>query len=344
MTDANRGTAAIFEALKKPAVAAALDAMAPDGRGIDYIVGSLRDAIKVTPAIKGLRVDSVVRCALLAAKLGLPLGEYGVYLTPRQGAAVPVIDYRALVDMALEHPGVAAINTGVIRDGDHFENDIGDTLKPITHRVLMGNRGPLVGAWADLIFTGGHHCADVMPEEEILACRPSSWQKTPWNSPHVGEMYRKTIARRVLKYAPKTPRLRMALAVEDAVDSGDETFGIELPASLEGKPPERGAPPPQRKEAAKPASAPEAVRGGETVDTGAPRMREALAADGAPQDDEAALAAARGDILADVDAVAHADPSVDARLREALKAYDGKIGNLKTLAELESLRKFVFAM
>ncbi len=236
--------AALFKRLNEPAVLKVLADLAPDGLKPEYFVSSLATVFQQSPTLVSLPLAGLIRCAYLAAKLGLPLGEHGVYIVPfkepKSGVkvATPVVDYRAMVELALQHPKVDAVASGVVFEGDEFDNNIGDLSTPIHHRVGLGSRGNMIGAWA-IVVESGQRVACVMNAEEILACRPNWWKSTPWaNADHEPEMWRKTVIRRALKTAPKASRLLEALRAEEKVDAGDHTAGVSLaiPADLEKAP------------------------------------------------------------------------------------------------------------
>lgn len=230
----------LFAALRKPKAVELLDALSP--RGSATMIASLGALVLKDPAILGCVPISVLQCATVALRLGLPLGEGGVYLTPRkvkkvvQGVetwelhAVPVIDYRALVELALEHPKIDAISSATIFEHDEFQCDLGDTRQPFRHVVdVRKPRGESIGAWACVISPSGHATGAVMSSAEIDAvCVPKRdgritnpiWVK---NRP---EMERKSVLRRHLKTCPRSARYLMAERIEDAVDEGRP---IEVP-------------------------------------------------------------------------------------------------------------------
>jgi recombination protein RecT len=62
-------------------------------------------------------------------------------------------------------------------------------------------------------------------EVDAIRARSRSRDDGPWVTDYA-EMAKKTVLRRTLKLCPKSTEMKQALALENAVDSGESTAGI----------------------------------------------------------------------------------------------------------------------
>jgi recombination protein RecT len=108
---------------------------------------------------------------------------------------------------------------------DTFDYDLGDTPS-LTHRPapLGTPRGDLIGAYAVATnMTTGEKYREVMSLDELNAVANVSraGNSGPWKGPFKGEMYRKTVAKRLKKSLPIDDR-----RLQDIIDRDNEQFDL----------------------------------------------------------------------------------------------------------------------
>lgn len=200
--------------------------------------------------------ESFLRCVLECAELGLePSGKYGgAYLVPRKNKWLTekaghdvyectlVPDYRGLARLAMQSGKVEAVEADVVYANDFLAFSRG--MKPnLEHRkLLVGDRGDPVGAWACIYYRGGRVTFEVMRWDEITKIRDKvyDWQKGPWND-WPDRMACKTVVKRALNLAPTSKRARRAIEIDDAhelegavVEGKVTQQRAELPSATEG--------------------------------------------------------------------------------------------------------------
>lgn len=179
---------------------------------------------------------SIMAALFVAAELGLePGGLLGeAYLVPfnnkvklgntetwiKQAQLIP--GYRGLLKLARQSAEVSTASAQVVYSADEYRVELG--LRPKIHHVpeLVLQRGDPLFAYAGLTFRDGGEQMDVMTKEEILKIKARSQtgkkDKGPWVT-DPAEMWRKTVVKRMLKYAPlSSERLQRAQELDDEVE------------------------------------------------------------------------------------------------------------------------------
>lgn len=199
---------------------------------------------------------SVARAVMIAAELGLdPAGALGeAYLIPRWNSkqskyeATFQIGYRGLVKLAHRHPMVAGIEAHTVFKADHFIVQLG-TKREIDHRPsFTDDPGEPVAAYCVIdLRDAPHPQVEVMSRSQIERVRDvasEAWKRANGNIEQAGpwgmwpeEMWRKTVAKRALKYAPVSTELATAVAIEDAAAQGDDVAAgiLQLPDLSNGE-------------------------------------------------------------------------------------------------------------
>lgn len=205
-----------------------------EGTGITVprFIRTVIHAVAAKPDILACRGSSIVMAVLDAARMGLePTGQYGgAYLVPRKGEAHLEVDWRGFIRMAQREGAIRSASADVVYEGDVFTYRRG-TSPGIDHRPTRGpsfgepERGNVTHFYAILWLPDGSYIFEVMTAAEVDAIRRSSPMGTrgPWVD-HPVEMGRKTVVRRLFKYAPDVynPALQYAIEREDR---------LELPSS-----------------------------------------------------------------------------------------------------------------
>ncbi len=198
-------------------------------------------AINRQPALLDCTPASLFQALMLAGQLGLePDGVLGsAYLIPYGKQATLIPGYRGLIDLARRSGQIKSIEAHLIRKNDKFECAFG--LSPVlTHSpVFPGDQEYLknehiIGAYAVAKLVDGGEQFEVMSRAEIDAIRGRSKASGsgPWVTDY-GEMARKTVVRRLVKYLPISVELSTALEADNRADTGVGIIDlINLPAEV----------------------------------------------------------------------------------------------------------------
>lgn len=171
-------------------------------------------AVSQNPKLAQCNAKSFIGAMLTSAQLGLepntPLGQ--AYLIPYNNNKQNTIEcqfqigYKGLIDLAHRSGELQCIEAHIVYENDEFEYEFG--LEPkLKHKPAKSDRGNMVWAYAMYRLKNGGYSFEVMSKEDIevhankysVAFRKGS--DTPWKS-HFEEMAKKTVLKKVLKYAP----------------------------------------------------------------------------------------------------------------------------------------------
>lgn len=172
--------------------------------------------------------QSFMGALLTSAQLGLecntPLGQ--AYLIPYKNNKAGVIEtqfqlgYQGELDLCYRTKLYKTIQARIVYEGDEFEYSYGfnETLKHIPHE--KSNKPVYVYAYYELI--SGGRAFEVMSWEEVIKfsqqySQSVKYQKSsPWTS-DPESMAKKTVLKKVMKYAPKTVEIAEAISSDSAV-------------------------------------------------------------------------------------------------------------------------------
>lgn len=176
-------------------------------------------AISVNPKLAECTPQSFMGALMNAAQLGLepntPLGQ--AYLIPFENkrqvngkwTKVPEVQfqigYKGLIDLAHRSGEFLSIQAHEVYENDEFDYEYG--LEPkLYHKPTMVNRGNIICYYAIYKLKNGGSGFEVMSKEDIAEHAKKYSQSfnsnySPWTK-NFDEMAKKTILKRVLKYAP----------------------------------------------------------------------------------------------------------------------------------------------
>lgn len=190
----------------------------------DRLIAIVASAVIRTPALLSCTPQSIVEATIKAARYGLdPSGITGDgFLVPFKDRAEFICGYRGLVKLAMRHPRVKLVEARLVHANDKFEIDFGRD-NPVRHKIALKDRGDPIGCYARAFLDGSPPAVEWMDADEINRVRnqSKSYQKFPNDSPwthHWGEMARKTVLRRMIKFLPLEFEISLAVADLDAVD------------------------------------------------------------------------------------------------------------------------------
>lgn len=187
--------------------------------------------------LQNATMESKQAAVLNVAQCGLTLNPVMklAYLVPRwskegtQCCLEP--SYQGLVKLLTDAGSVKTVQCQLVYAQDTFEFNAGDFNNPITHtsNPFSKNRGELVGVYALAVLSSGIKQAETMSIDEVYKIRDTSesWKafeakkiKSCVWSDHEGEMMRKTVLRRIVKYLPKTEQFE-SVAKAISLDESD---------------------------------------------------------------------------------------------------------------------------
>ena len=186
-------------------------------------------AISVNPKLGNCTPASFLGAMMTSAQLGLevntPLGQ--AYVLPYMNKGVMEaqfqLGYKGLIDLAYRSGEVEVIQAHVVYENDEFTCEYGLDPK-LTHKPADSGRGEPVKVYAVFKTKGGGYGFEVMSMDDVKA-HAAKYSKaygsnfSPWKT-NFEEMAKKTVLKRILKYAPlKSDFVRAA--VQDEVIKKD---------------------------------------------------------------------------------------------------------------------------
>lgn len=201
---------------------------------------------------KLLTIDfsSIIECMMKGAYLGLDFFNGECYAIPyganknaverarREGTPIPKgsmnfqTDYKGEVKLCKKYSKnpIKDIFAKVVRDGDEFYEEIDSGIQKIYFRPQPFNNGEMRGAFAVATFADGSMIYETMSSEEIENVRNnySKASNSPAWTKSRGEMYKKTVLRRLCKFIDLDfDNIEQMKAFEDG---GDADFSQTLSA------------------------------------------------------------------------------------------------------------------
>lgn len=183
-------------------------------------------AINNTPKLAECTQISFLAALMNAAQLGLepntPLGQ--AYLIPYNNKGTMEcqfqIGYKGIIELVYRNELVQTISAQVVYENDQFEYELGLNAR-LYHKPALKDRGEAVLFYALFKLANGGYGFEVMSKEDIdlFAMKHSkafTSEYSPWKSEYE-EMAKKTVIKRVLKYAPIKAELRRAFTLDESV-------------------------------------------------------------------------------------------------------------------------------
>lgn len=184
-------------------------------------------AISSNTKLQECSPQSFLGAMMTAAQLGVepntPLGQG--YLIPRNSKngmeCTFQLGYKGLIDLAYRSGNIANIGAFTVHQNDEFHVQFG--LNPdITHVPAMTDRGDPIAFYAYYKTKDGGYGFDVMSVEDVRkhARQFSESVKRGWQSPwdsNFEEMAKKTVLKKVLKYAPLSTEVAGKIGMDETV-------------------------------------------------------------------------------------------------------------------------------
>lgn len=186
-------------------------------------------ALNTNPKLAECSQISFLSALMSSAQLGLepntPLGQ--AYLIPYNNKGNLEcqfqIGYKGMLELAYRNPQMQVIRAQEVYENDVFEYELG--LEPkLVHCPVLKNRGEVRCFYGLFKLTNGGYAFEVMGKEEIDEYAKEHSQSfdssfSPWKN-NYNEMAKKTIIKKVLKYAPLKTDFRKALSTDETIKKG----------------------------------------------------------------------------------------------------------------------------
>lgn len=267
-TELQKKTNTIRELLKKSE--GQIRAALPNFLTVERMTRIFLTTIQKTPKLLECDQKSLIGAFMQSAQLGLePDGLLGqAYIIPYGNQAKFQIGYKGLLALARRSGEITSFNAQVVYEKDKFEFEYGlnDKLKHVP--CMNGDRGSLIAVYAIARFKDGGYAFDVMFKCDIDKIRKSSkaqsTKDSPWNT-WEEEMWRKTVAKRLMKYLPQAIEAQRASQIDERIDMQLDEDIIEV-QSEDVKPGLKVAEPPKEEAVSTPES--------HTITTGISKITE----------------------------------------------------------------------
>ncbi len=177
-------------------------------------------------------LGSMMQAAQLGVEPNTPLGQ--AYLIPYRNRGVMEVQfqlgYRGMIDLAYRSGEVQNIQAHEVYENDTFEYELG--LEPkLRHVPALKDRGDVILYYAVFKLTNGGVGFEVMSKEDVEAFakkKSKTYGTGPWQS-DFDAMAKKTLVKRLLKFAPLKSDFVRAVTADETIKSGISENMTDLP-------------------------------------------------------------------------------------------------------------------
>lgn len=177
-------------------------------------------------------LGSMMQAAQLGVEPNTPLGQ--AYLIPYRNRGVMEVQfqlgYRGMIDLAYRSGEVQNIQAHEVYENDTFEYELG--LEPkLRHVPALKDRGDVILYYAVFKLTNGGVGFEVMSKEDVEAFakkKSKTYGTGPWQS-DFDAMAKKTLIKRLLKFAPLKSDFVRAVIADETIKSGISENMADLP-------------------------------------------------------------------------------------------------------------------
>ena len=183
-------------------------------------------ALSSDPKLASTTPKSFLAAMMTAAQLGVepntPLGQ--AYLLPYYNKGVLEcqfqLGYKGLLDLAYRSGEISVIQAHAVYEKDEFDFELGLEAK-LRHKPAMKDRGEPIAFYAVFKTKDGGYGFEVMSVDDVRA-HAKKYSKSfasnfsPWST-NFEEMGKKTVLKRVLKYAPLKSDFARQIASDETI-------------------------------------------------------------------------------------------------------------------------------
>jgi recombination protein RecT len=181
-------------------------------------------ALSSNPKLAETTPQSFIGAMMTAAQLGVepntPLGQ--AYLIPyRNKGAMECqfqLGYKGFIDLAYRSGEVTIIQSQIVYENDDFDYELGLDPK-LVHRPAKSGRGEPTHVYAIFRTKDGGYGFEVMSMDDIRAHAKKyskAYSSGPWQT-NFEEMAKKTVLKRVLKYAPLKTDFVRGMSADESI-------------------------------------------------------------------------------------------------------------------------------
>lgn len=177
-------------------------------------------------------LGSMMQAAQLGVEPNTPLGQ--AYLIPYRNKGVMEVQfqlgYRGMIDLAYRSGEVQNIQAHEVYENDTFEYELGLDPK-LRHVPALKDRGEVILYYAVFKLTNGGVGFEVMSKEDVEAFakkKSKTYGTGPWQS-DFDAMAKKTLVKRLLKFAPLKSDFVRAVNTDETIKSGISENMADLP-------------------------------------------------------------------------------------------------------------------
>lgn len=237
---------------KKPSLQGLIRAMEPEiKKALPSVITPERftrmvfTALSSNKKLQACTPESFLGAMMQAAQLGVepntPIGQ--AYLIPYGNQVQFQLGYKGLIDLAYRSGEVQSIQAHEVHENDTFEYELGLNPK-LKHVPAMKDRGQVILYYAVIKLKNGGEGFEVMSREDVdqfARAKSKTYKNGPWQT-DFDEMAKKTVLKKVLKYAPlksdfakqvKEDETIKSNISENMADLPDETVTIDAEPSQE---------------------------------------------------------------------------------------------------------------
>ena len=183
-------------------------------------------------ALQKCDADSFLGAMMQAAQLGVepntPLGQ--AYLIPYGNKVQFQLGYRGMIDLAYRSGEIQMIQAHEVHENDEFEYELGLDPK-LRHIPALKNRGEVILYYAVFKLTNGGVGFEVMSKEDVETFakkKSKTYRNGPWQT-DFDAMAKKTLVKRLLKFAPLKSDFVRAVTADETIKSGISENMADLP-------------------------------------------------------------------------------------------------------------------
>jgi len=199
---------------------------------VQTLIDSACLAFAKNSALQNCTQESVLTSIFDAARFGLDCSGRlnSAHLVPYKTTCQLIIGYGGLMDLAKRAADVMDLDCQLVYEGDQIDMRLG-TDPHIDHRPLLtGTRDPkdIQGAYCVASLKGGKRKVEYMTRTELdtIRGRSRAGRSGPWVS-DTGEMARKTVIRRMVKYLSTSVVDANRSVLVEAVQHDERTSGFD---------------------------------------------------------------------------------------------------------------------
>ena len=184
-------------------------------------------AFNSNPRLQCCEPMTFIAAMMQSAQLGLepntPLGQ--AYLIPYKVKGVDKVQfqigYKGLLELAHRSGKIKTLYAHEVRENDEFEIDYGLEQKLIHKPLLKGDRGDVVGYYAVYQLEPNGYNFIFMTKNEVIEHGKKysrNFEGGIWEK-EFDSMAKKTVIKKLLKYAPLSIEMQKAVAFDESVKS-----------------------------------------------------------------------------------------------------------------------------